>query len=132
MNYKWENRHKTLYVGIKMKMTETIIIFFILATICLFASACTKSKKKQLVSEGKVTTVVHVEFINGNDQTVVTKSDMLLEQLPDSFRIDTTLEMTEKKWSVVSADPTDKAEFFIKNWSHISIRRLFRAYCSGS
>lgn len=92
-------------------MTNTIIILFIIVIICLFIAACTKTKEKQPVSEATEAIVVHVEFINGTNQTVVVTSDIPLEQLPDSFRIDTTLELAEKKWSVVSANPTDKTEF---------------------
>lgn len=54
---------------------------------------------------------VHVEFINAKDKSVIAVSDMPPEQLPDSFAIDTTLDIKNSKWSVVSADPVEKSKF---------------------
>lgn len=54
---------------------------------------------------------VHVEFVNAKDNTVIAVSDMPPEQLPDSFAINTTLDMKNSKWSVVAADPAEKSKF---------------------
>lgn len=54
---------------------------------------------------------VHVEFINGNDQSIIAVSDMRPEQLPETFAVNTTLDMANKKWAVDSADPVNKFEF---------------------
>jgi hypothetical protein len=54
---------------------------------------------------------VHVEFINATDKSVIAVSDMRPEQLPDSFAINTTLDMKNSKWSVVSANPAEKSKF---------------------
>jgi hypothetical protein len=54
---------------------------------------------------------IRVEFINGRDQSILGVSDMPLAQLPDSFRIRTTLNIAERKWSVSSATPVDKVDF---------------------
>jgi hypothetical protein len=71
----------------------------ILATIAaLFGSSCTKHD-------------VHVEFIHGNDNTTIGVVDLPLEKLPDTFAVDTTFDIADKKWSVVRAEPVTKAEF---------------------
>ena len=54
---------------------------------------------------------VHVEFINAKDNSVIAVSDMKPDQLPESFAINTTLDMKNSKWSVQSADPVEKSEF---------------------
>jgi hypothetical protein len=54
---------------------------------------------------------VQVKFINGRDKTVVATSNMPVEQLPESFQVDTTVELGGRKWSVSSATPADKREF---------------------
>jgi hypothetical protein len=54
---------------------------------------------------------VRIEFVNGRDQCVLATSDVPLTQLPESFRIDTSVEVNGRKWSVSSADPTEKVDF---------------------
>jgi hypothetical protein len=54
---------------------------------------------------------IHVEFINAKDSSVIGVSDMRPEQLPDSFAINTTLDIKNNKWSVVAADPIEKTKF---------------------
>lgn len=64
----------------------------------LFGASCSKN-------------TVHVEFINAKDNSVIAVSDMKPEQLPESFAINTTLDMKNSKWSVQSADPVEKSKF---------------------
>jgi hypothetical protein len=54
---------------------------------------------------------VRVDFINGRDNAVIGTSDVPLAQLPESFRVSTTLNLAGKQWSVSSATPPDKVDF---------------------
>lgn len=54
---------------------------------------------------------VRVEFINAKDNSVIAVSEMKPEQLPESFAINTTLELKNGKWWVDSADPIEKSKF---------------------
>ncbi len=55
--------------------------------------------------------VIRVEFINGADNSIIAVSEMPPAQLPDTFAIDTTLDIKDQKWSVQSAEPMEKAQF---------------------
>lgn len=87
-------------------MPQTIVTILILAALVLLV-ACRREKSQRSAPKGHV----HVEFINASDKSVIAVFDMPVDQLPDSFRIDTSLEMAGKKWSVTEAEPTDKADF---------------------
>ncbi|MBE7463015.1 MAG: hypothetical protein HS116_05905 [Planctomycetes bacterium] len=87
-------------------MTKIIITILILAALILLL-AYRREKSQQAAPASHV----HVEFINASDKSVIAVSDMPVDQLPDSFRIDTSLEMAGKKWSVTDAEPADKADF---------------------
>ena len=54
---------------------------------------------------------IRVEFVNGADNSVIAVSEMPPDRLPDSFAIDTNLDIKDEKWSVVSAEPEQKAQF---------------------
>jgi hypothetical protein len=54
---------------------------------------------------------VRVEFIHERDGTVIGVADLAPEKLPDTFAVDTTLDIADKKWSVTRAEPISKAEF---------------------
>ena len=54
---------------------------------------------------------IRVEFINGADHSIIAVSDMLPAQLPDTFAINTTLDIKDQKWSVLSAEPLEKTQF---------------------
>lgn len=64
----------------------------------LFGASCSKN-------------TVRVEFINAKDKSVIAVSYMSLEKLPDSFAIDTTFDLKNSKWAVVTADPIEKSKF---------------------
>ncbi|HZQ48335.1 MAG TPA: hypothetical protein VFC07_15065 [Verrucomicrobiae bacterium] len=64
----------------------------------LFGTSCSKN-------------TVRVEFINAKDKSVIAVSEMSPEQLPDSFAIDTTFNLKNSKWAVVTADPIEKSKF---------------------
>lgn len=60
---------------------------------------------------GKDKNTVHVEFYEAGNSAPFAVSDVPIEQLPDSFEIDTTLQMSGSDWQVVESDPKNKAEF---------------------
>jgi hypothetical protein len=55
--------------------------------------------------------IIRVEFINGADNSVIGVSNIPCNQLPDTFAINTNLDIKDQKWSVQSADPVEKAKF---------------------
>jgi hypothetical protein len=54
---------------------------------------------------------IRVEFINAADNSIMGVSKMAPAQLPDTFAINTTLDIKNQKWSVASAEPMEKGEF---------------------
>ena len=54
---------------------------------------------------------IHVEFVNGKDQTIIGVSEMEPHRLPDTFAVETQLDLTGRKWSVYSAEPVNKEDF---------------------
>lgn len=71
----------------------------ILSTVAaLFASSCRGQD-------------VRVEFINTIDNISLGVVDLALDKLPDTFAVDTTFDIADKKWSVTKAEPVTKTEF---------------------
>ena len=60
---------------------------------------------------GLFTKKITVEFINEADGSIIGKSKVPIDQLPETFQIATTMDLGEDKWSVVSATPPNKSEF---------------------
>lgn len=54
---------------------------------------------------------IYVEFVNARDKSVIAVSNMRPEQLPDSFAVNTTLDIQGRKWAVDSAEPVNKTDF---------------------
>ena len=54
---------------------------------------------------------IRVEFIDATDNSIIAVSDVPSVQLPDTFVINTNLEMKDQQWSVLSAEPVDKVGF---------------------
>jgi hypothetical protein len=65
--------------------------------------------------------VVFVDELTGKQ---IASSDMQLDQLPDTFALDTTLDMAGAPYVVVRAEPTTKAEFSKTKRLSIGLRRL--------
>ena len=55
--------------------------------------------------------IIRVEFINAADKSLIAKSEMPASRLPDTFAIDTILDIKDQKWSVAGAEPLAKTEF---------------------
>ena len=60
---------------------------------------------------GKTKNEISVEFVDQGTNETFARSVMPIDQLPETFEINTTLDIGEDKWSVVSAEPARKAEF---------------------
>lgn len=60
---------------------------------------------------GKDKNVIEVKFYEGNSETPFAVSNVPIEQLPDTFEIDTTMHLGEYDWSVLGAEPAGKAKF---------------------
>jgi hypothetical protein len=67
---------------------------------------------------------VTVEFIDEADGAVFASSIMPVDDLPDSFEIDTTLHLGESDWSVVRAEPLTKKEFSKTGKLRIRLRKI--------
>lgn len=68
--------------------------------------------------------IIRVEFINGADNSVIGVSNIPCKQLPDTFAINTNLDIKDQKWSVQSADPVDKAQFIKTGNLRLVLSRL--------
>lgn len=55
--------------------------------------------------------VIGVEFYEGKSSTPFAASDVPIDQLPDTFEINTTMNLGENDWRVVDAKPIEKTEF---------------------
>ena len=67
---------------------------------------------------------VTVEFIDEADGAVFASSIMPVDDLPDSFEIDTTLHLGESDWSVVRAEPLTKKDFSKTGKLRIRLRKI--------
>lgn len=67
---------------------------------------------------------IRVEFINGADNSVIGVSEMPPDRLPDSFAIDTTLDIKDQKWSVQRAEPEEKTQFLKTGKLRLVLSRL--------
>lgn len=54
---------------------------------------------------------IRVMFHEADAPQAFAQSDIPIEQLPDTFQIQTTLDLGEQKWLIASATPPTKAEF---------------------
>jgi len=55
--------------------------------------------------------VIEVQFFEGNKSSPFAKSKIPVDQLPDTFEIDTTLHLAGEDWRVLAAEPARKSEF---------------------
>jgi len=55
--------------------------------------------------------LIEVQFFESNNTTPFATSNFPVDQLPDTFEIDTTLNLGEDEWRVLGADPLRKSEF---------------------
>ena len=56
-------------------------------------------------------TIINVSFIDSESKEVIAQSKMPIEQLPDTFELNTELNIGGKKYSVTNAEPLLKSEF---------------------
>jgi len=63
---------------------------------------------------GKDKNIIKVHFIESGKSESFAVSDMPLEQLPDTFEINTTMHLSGDDWQVIGAEPAQKEEFRIK------------------
>lgn len=66
---------------------------------------------------------VAVTFIDVENSATIARSDVPLEQLPDTFEIQTDLELQGEKYFVVRAEPATKDEFSKTRQLAVSVRR---------
>ncbi len=55
--------------------------------------------------------VIEVEFYEGESPTPFAQSKVPIDQLPDTFEIDTTMNLGENDWRVADAQPIGKTDF---------------------
>ena len=60
---------------------------------------------------GKDKSVIKVKFYEGKSETPFAASKVPIEQLPDTFEIDTTMHLGGDDWIVLGAEPTEKTKF---------------------
>ncbi|MBB6521910.1 hypothetical protein [Pseudoteredinibacter isoporae] len=54
---------------------------------------------------------VEVEFYEGKERTPFAVSNVPIDQLPDTFEIDTVMHLGNEDWIVVTAEPAEKSKF---------------------
>ncbi|MES9993890.1 MAG: hypothetical protein ABW098_18225 [Candidatus Thiodiazotropha sp.] len=54
---------------------------------------------------------VKVRFYEGKSETPFAVSNVPVDQLPDTFEIDTTMHLGEDDWRVIGAEPSQKSQF---------------------
>jgi hypothetical protein len=67
---------------------------------------------------------IAVTFIDAITRQPIASSDMLPEQLPETFALDTTLDLAGTSYVVVRADPTTKVEFALTKRLTVALRRV--------
>lgn len=60
---------------------------------------------------GKNHQVIEVQFVDAQEQQELGMTQMPIEQLPDTFAINTELTLGDEQWIILDADPTDKSAF---------------------
>ncbi|MEW8495483.1 MAG: hypothetical protein AB2604_16895 [Candidatus Thiodiazotropha taylori] len=60
---------------------------------------------------GKDKSVIEVKFYEGKSEAPFAVSNVPIEQLPDTFEIDTTMHLGEDDWRVLGAEPAEKTKF---------------------
>lgn len=60
---------------------------------------------------GRDKSVIEVKFYEGMSETPFAASNVPIEQLPDTFEIDTTMHLGEDDWRVLEAEPAEKTKF---------------------
>ena len=60
---------------------------------------------------GKDKNVIEVRFYEGKNDSPFAASKVPIEQLPDTFEIDTTMHLGDDDWRVLGAEPAEKSKF---------------------
>ena len=60
---------------------------------------------------GKDKSVIEVRFYEGKSETPFAVSNVPIDQLPDTFEIDTTMHLGNDDWRVLGAEPAQKSKF---------------------
>lgn len=64
-----------------------------------------------LLDRCKKELTITVTFVNQIDQSIIGRSEVSVEQLPETFAINTVIHLGEEEWQILKADPCDKADF---------------------
>ncbi len=64
-----------------------------------------------MFSFGKDHKAIDVRFYEGNSEKPFAQSNIPVEQLPDTFEIDTTMHLGDDDWRVLGAEPPQKTQF---------------------
>ncbi len=86
------------YLGADRKVVRKAVVFIALMGVSMFGFA--KDYK-----------IIEVEFYEGKSPTPFAASKVPIDQLPDTFEIDTTMNLGENDWRVTDAQPIGKTDF---------------------
>jgi hypothetical protein len=67
--------------------------------------------------------IIMVAFVDGATGRIISSSKMPLERLPDTFAIDTELNMDGARYVVVRAEPPTKDEFRRNRYLKVTLRK---------
>lgn len=98
-----------------LKLHSILILLALSCSLAVVGCGESKEKKAQTSSSSKKSAeakkMIKVTYINYSDQSVISSSELSPKLLPDYFSVDTTMELQGQKWSVVKAEPSEKAAF---------------------
>ena len=80
------------------ELMKRLLIFVVLMGVSMFGF-------------GKNKGVIEVRFYEGKSETPFAVSNLPVDQLPDTFEIDTTLHLGDDNWRVIGAEPPQKSKF---------------------
>lgn len=64
-----------------------------------------------LLDQFKKKSTVMVTFINRADYSIIGRSELSSDQLPETFALNTVMHLGDEDWEVLSAEPSDKISF---------------------
>lgn len=67
---------------------------------------------------------VTVTFVNQLDQSIIGRSELAVEQLPETFAINTVMHLGDEDWQILKAEPCDKSAFVKTRELTLTMQRI--------
>jgi hypothetical protein len=73
-----------------------------------------------------MTTPIRVEFIDVTTQQTFLSAEVPMEQLPETFALNTVIHLGEQDWQVIAAEPLTRAEYVQQGALKLTLQRVFQ------